>query len=395
MISFDEALRCVSSVAHPSGAELVPIEAAHGRVLARPVVARIASPRSDVSAMDGYAVRDADIGTLPAGLRVCGTSFPGAGWGRPIADGECVRIFTGAPIPERADRIVIQENVRRDGDYAVMDSLPGAPRFIRKRGGDFGEGDELLPAGRLLDARAIVAAAGADLANVEVFIRPRTAILSTGDELAPPGHAFERRDAISDSVSLGIAALVEDWGGIVAASRRLPDNLEIMEKAAAEVTAAADVVIVTGGASVGDKDFARTMFEPSGLDILFSKVAIRPGKPAWLAKSGKAIVIGLPGNPTSGMVTARLLLAPLLAGLSGRDTRDALRWRTARLADPLQECDARETFHRARIFGDRVSLLSFQDSHAQKTLAEADVLVRHPAHSPALRPDSEVTILDF
>ncbi|HJU77830.1 MAG TPA: molybdopterin molybdotransferase MoeA [Sphingomicrobium sp.] len=395
MIEFDEALERVRSAARPLGTETVVVHEAARRVLAAPVVARIASPRSDVSAMDGYAVRDSDLHELPARLRVAGESFAGAGWDGTVAAGECVRIFTGAPIPAGANRVVIQENVRREGDLAVIEELPGTARHVRNRGGDFEEGDVVLPAGRLLDGRAIVAAAAADIAELEAFSRPRLFILSTGDELAQPGMAAREPDAVPESVSLGIAAMASEWGAAVTGRQRLRDELGAMEQSAVRALAEADLVVVTGGASVGEKDFARAMFGPWGLDLLFSKVSMKPGKPVWLGRSGDSLVMGLPGNPTSALVTARLLLTPLLAGMSGRDAGEALRWRTARLAVPLGESRDRETFHRARWAGDKVEILAFQDSSAQKALAEADLLVRQSANSPAIPAGGEVSVLDF
>jgi molybdopterin molybdotransferase len=395
MIGFDEAVEKVRSVANPLGTETVPVVEAAGRVLALSVVAQIDSPRCDVSAMDGYAVRDADLAAVPASLTIAGESFAGAGWSEAIAPGTCVRIFTGAPVPPGADRVVIQENVRREDDLAILAERPGPARHIRHRGSDFKSGDELLPAGRLLDPRAIVAAAGADVAELEVYRRPRLTILSTGDELAEPGVARDRRDAIPESVSFGVAALAEQWGARCIGRRRLRDELQQMLADADSALEQADVVVVTGGASVGEKDFAKAMFEPAGLDLVFSKVAIKPGKPVWLGRARDRLVMGLPGNPTSAMVTARLLLAPLLAGLSGRPIESALRWRSAPLASALKECGARETFHRARALDAGAEILSFQDSSAQKALADADLLVRQRANAPALSTGDLVDVLDF
>jgi molybdopterin molybdotransferase len=395
MISLDEALAHVRAVALPLGKEAVAVSEAAGRVLAELLVARISSPRSDVSAMDGYAVREADVAVLPARLAVVGESFAGTSWDGTVGAGQCARIFTGAPVPAGADRVVIQEDVRRVDGVAIIDRHPGNAWHIRKQGSDFEQGDELLPAGRLLDKRAIVAAAAADAAIVEVFTRPRVHILSTGDELAEPGTAAETRDAIPESVSLGVAALAAEWGAEVVGRTRLRDDLPAMEVAATQAVADVDLVVVTGGASVGEKDFAKRMFEPAGLDLIFSKVSIKPGKPVWLGRAGKALVMGLPGNPTSALVTGRLLLAPLLAGLGGREAADALRWRSARFNSQLDACGARETFHRARWIGDSVELLGFQDSGAQKALAEADILIRQPADSPAIPTGAEVTVLDF
>jgi molybdopterin molybdotransferase len=395
MIGFDDALALVREIARPLGSEIVAIDAAAGRVLAVPVLARISSPRSDVSAMDGYALREADLAAVPARLTVVGESFAGCGWSGAIGVGQCVRIFTGAPVPEGADRVIIQESVGRDGDVAVIVDAPGPARHIRKRGSDFDEREELLSSGRLLDKRAIVAAAAADLPRVEVFARPRVAILGTGDELAEPGTAADRPDAIPESVSLGIAAMASDWGATVIGRERLRDEISALEQAASRAVADADLVIVTGGASVGEKDYAKAMFEPFGLELIFSKVSIKPGKPVWLGRVGPKLILGLPGNPTSALVTGRLFLAPLIAGLSGRSFNEALKWKATSLATSLKECGPRETFHRARWRGAEVEVLDFQDSSAQRALAEADLLVRQLANAPAAAAGERVEVLDF
>jgi molybdopterin molybdotransferase len=384
MISFDEALELIRSVAKPLGTESIALERAGGRVLAAPVIARIDSPRSDVSSMDGYAVRTEDLRDLPVSLKVVGESLAGAGWGSTVEAGTCARVFTGAQVPDGADRIVIQENVRREGELATIHEAPGPEHYIRRRAGDFQAGDVLLPVGRLLDERAIVAAAAADLAEVEAYSRPRVHIISTGDELAEPGTARNREDAIPDSVSLGVAMLAERWGALRVGRDRLRDDLPTMEKAAGAALERADVVVVTGGASAGERDFAKAMFEPAGLQLIFSKVAIKPGKPAWLGRAGEKLVIGLPGNPTSALVTARLLLAPLISGMVGLPVDLPLQWTAGRLASALPACGERETFHRARFRAGEAEVLSFQESSAQKALAEADVLVRQKAKTPAV-----------
>jgi len=395
MISFDEAVELIRSAAKPLGTETVTIVEAAGRVLANPVVAQIDSPRSDVSAMDGYAVREADLDSLPASLKVIGESFAGSGFDGSVSPGACVRIFTGAPVPSGADRVVMQENVRREGDLEIIDEQPGSASQVRRRGSDFATGDELLAAGRRIDPRAIVAAAAADLAELEVYRRPRLHILSTGDELAQPGTARSRAHAIPESVSLGVAALAEQWGAECLGRTCLRDDLHSKESAAAAALNAAEVIVVTGGASVGEKDFAKAMFEPLGLELVFSKVSIKPGKPAWLGRVGEKLVMGLPGNPTSALVTARLFLAPVLAGLTGAPIERALAWRRIPLASPLGDCGARETFHRARLLSGAAEILSFQDSSAQKALAQADLLVRQRANARAMPPGELVEFLDF
>lgn len=371
MIGFDQALGLARQAAQPLGSERVAIAQAAGRVIASPVIAQVASPPADCSAMDGYAVRDAD---LPGSLRVIGESFAGRGFEGPLEPGSCTRIFTGAPVPLGADRVVMQEIVERDGDLAMIAAGPGGARHIRTRGSDFRSGEELLQPGALLTPRALIAAAAADLPEVEVWRRPRVIVLATGDELALPGQARQQPGAIPESVSLGVAALAEQWGALGLGTTRLRDRLEVMERAAGEALEQADLVVVTGGASVGQRDFAKTMFEPHGCEIIFSQVAIKPGKPVWLARAKGRLVLGLPGNPTSAMVTARLLLAPLVAGLCGRT--GALEWTRVRLAGALPAVGDRETFVRACSTAEGAQPVANQDSSAQRALAEADLLVR-------------------
>ena len=393
MIKFDEAIVIISSAAQPSETESIELCQAAGRILAAPLIALIDSPRADVSAMDGYAVGSADLGTLPASLTVVGESFPGSGWSGKLEAGACIRIFTGAPLPEGADRIVIQEQVCRDGDEAIIDADPGPATWVRSKGKDFRSGDEVLPAGRLVDPAALIAAAGADAAELRVFARPRLALIATGDELVAPGEAHTSPLAVPDSVSLGVAALAERWGAQVVNRSRGPDDLDRLQAAAERALAVADVIVVIGGASVGERDFAKAMFETRGLELLISKISMRPGKPAWLGRAQGKLVLGLPGNPTSALVTGRLLLAPLLTAMEGRSAEDALAWEPAQLATTLRECDQRETFHRAALSAGDVSLIGFQESHAQKALAEADVLLRQPANSPAIAAGQTVQVL--
>jgi molybdopterin molybdotransferase len=388
VITFDEALALVAGVAKPLGTETVTLGEAHGRVLAAPVIAQVDAPPRDVSAMDGYAVREAD---LPGRLPVAGTAYPGD-LTTTLAPGTCIRIFTGGPVPDGADRIVIQEEVTRDGDAASF-GAPDGGRHIRKCGADFRKGAVLLDAGRRLDPRALVAAAGADLGEVEVWRKPMLAIFGTGDELAEPGTARERPGAIPESLLLGVAALAEESGGMIVMSRRLRDNLPELVQMAGWALERADLVVVTGGASVGEKDFAKAMFAPAGLELIFSKVAIKPGKPVWLGRAGGRLVMGLPGNPSSAMVTARLLLAPLIAGLVGR--APALHWREAKLATPLGASGDRETFVRAAWDGEMVRPADYQDSGAQQTLADAGLLIRRRIGAPAAEAGETVEVIDF
>lgn len=395
MISYEQASQVVAEVARPLGKEMVPIAEAQHRVLAEPVIAGVDSPPSDVSAMDGYAVREEDLSALPCRLELVGSSYAGSGSGGVLAAGTAVRIFTGAPVPEGADRVVIQEVVRREGEFAAIDAHPGPSRHIRPRGSDFRSGDQLLEPGTLLDYRQLVACAAADLAELCVWRRPRAIVIGTGDELAAPGTARKRPGSIPESLSFGIAALARDWGAEVRETVSLSDDLPRMTKAAADALDKADLLIVTGGASVGEKDFAKAMFEPEGLELLFSKVSIKPGKPVWLGRARDRLVVGLPGNPSSALVTARLFLAPLVAGLSGREPEAALVWRRQNLLSPLPSCGERETFLRAHAVQDEVEPESNQDSGAQKVLAGADLLIRRRAGAPPAEAGSPVWVLDF
>jgi molybdopterin molybdotransferase len=396
LINFDEASALLAAAALPLQGERVPIGMAHGRVLASDVRAELSAPPCDVSAMDGYAVRDTDLRAGGAvRLRVVGDSFAGSGHDRPLGAGECIRIFTGAPIPPGADRVVVQEVVARDGDIALFGEAPGPSRHIRDQGSDFSEGDLLLPAGRLLDYRALVAAAGGDLAHLDVRRRPRLAVLSTGDELADSGTARGLRDRVPESVSLGVLALAREWGADPLARVRVPDDLPLMERAAAEAAERADLVVVTGGASVGDRDFARAMFAPLGLHLLFSKVAMKPGKPVWFGRVRDTLVLGLPGNPTAALLTARLFLAPLIAGLTGRNAAEALRWRPVVLGAPLPHAGERETFVRARWNGAVAQPVGNQDTSMQKMFADASLLLRRPADAPAAEAGDMVDALDL
>ncbi|MCX7555405.1 molybdopterin molybdotransferase MoeA [Xanthomonadaceae bacterium JHOS43] len=394
MLTFEDACALIRALPERTEIERVAVAQAMGRVLAGDVVARLDAPRHAVSAMDGYAVRDADLAECPARLRVIGPVFAGDSGQLDVPAQACVRLFTGAPVPAGLDRVVIQEHVRRDGEFAVFESAPGTQRHIRARGSDFRRGDRLLAAGTRLTAQGVVAAAGADVAEVPVFARPRVAVLSTGDELRAPGSAGLDDNGIPESASLGVIAMAEQWGARCVQHRCLPDVLDLLESAAEVALQSADVVIVTGGASVGERDFAKAMFAPHGLELVFSKVAIKPGKPVWLGRAAGRLVLGLPGNPTSMLVVARLLMAPLLLRSSGGDPVDAWRWQMASLADGMSAGGEREEFIRARWSHEgRIAPLRNLDSSAQRTLSEADVLIRRVAGTPAVEAGALVSVL--
>lgn len=394
MIALDAALSLLADRITPLAIEDVAIDSAAGRVLAAPVLARTRSPRTAVAAMDGYAVNGATV-TPDTPLKLVGESRPGARYAGGVASGEAVRIFTGAAMPDGADRCIMQEYATRDGGLVRFAAGYGPGWHVRQAGSDFAAGAVLVDAGRRLDPRAMVAAAAADRKTVGVHVRPRVAIIGTGDELAQPGDAWRRADAIPDSVTHGVAAMAEQAGGTIVARSTGVDDLAELGALAGTMLDRADVVIVTGGASVGDRDFARPMFVSHGLDLLFAKVAIKPGKPVWVGRAGTSWVLGLPGNPGSAMVTARLFLWPLLAALQGQPVRDVLRWRRLPLAAPLAATGSRETLVRARWDDEGLCPIAVQDSGAQRALVDAGWLIRCPAGTPALPAGDMVSALSF
>lgn len=393
MISFDEAAALVRQFSQPLAPEMVSLDQAEDRVLGRPVVAPRTAPAFPTSAMDGYAVRDSDLTQVPVKLRVVGESYAGNPFGKKAGAGTCVRIFTGAVVPPGFDRVVIQEQVGQSNGLAFFNERPSGGRNIRPVGGDFFAGEAILPAGVVLTPQALIAAAGADVSEVCTIRQPRVAILATGDELAAPGTAYLRPGAVPDSVSVGIAALVRVYGGVVTLRLRLPDILEELERGAAEALACSDIVVVTGGASVGERDYARNMFRAHKVEPVFSKVAMKPGKPVWMSRVGERSIIGLPGNPGSALVTARLLLAPLLAGLSGRGAGVAWQWQRAPLGESAPEVGDRETFFRGQLHEGRAVFVGNQDSSAQAALGASRILIRRAAGADVLPAGEDVSIL--
>ena len=392
-MSFEEATSLITAHAKPLGTEPVSIESADGRILSKPAIANLTAPPTLVSAMDGYAVIDSDLLQLPATLKVIGRSFAGAGFGAVLSAGTCVRIFTGAPAPAGTNRVVMQEDVHEINGAATFTKALSQRRHLRLPGSDFQKGDVIVDAGSYLTPQRLIGVAAANLAEVEVFRQPRVAILCCGDELVEPGSNNKSADSIPESISYGIAALVRRWGGIVVARLRRPDDLTCLESAVADASARADVVVVIGGASVGEKDYAKDAFAPLQMELLFARVAIKPGKPVWFGRAGKALVVGLPGNPGSALVTGRLFLAPLLVGLSGGNVGEALDWRMMRSKTRISGCSDRDIFARATILARSAVLLADQDSGSQKALSEATHLIRRRSGDPSSDIDALVETL--
>ncbi|WP_421785159.1 gephyrin-like molybdotransferase Glp [Hyphobacterium sp.] len=391
MIPLDDALALIEQTVTPLAMERIAFDASIGRVLAEPVMAARTQPPFAASAMDGYAVRSADLAASPVQLTVRGEAAAGRASGRAIAAGECQRISTGAPVPDGADQIVIQENAVRTGDRITTSATPDPGRHIRKAGIDFVEGDHLLDRGVQLTPRRLSLVVSAGLTELNVVRQPRTAILSTGDELVEPGQA-PHSDQIINSLAPGLVALVRQWGGepaYLGIARDDPAQVREQLMKAADF----DMLLTIGGASVGDHDHLRETFRAMGGQSFFEKIAIKPGKPTWFGRLGKTWVLGLPGNPVSAMVMARLCLRSLLDALLGRT--ESVVFQSAVLTEALDANGSREALLRAVCDRNRGSIMpvSNQDSSALSALSTANALIRRPANAASAKAGDTVACL--
>ena len=298
-------------------------------------------------------------------------------------------------MPRGADCIAIQEEAQREGDRVRFEPDFGPARYIRPRGSDFRSGDIVLRGGTRLSPASMVALAAADRARVAVSRFPAVSVIATGDEICAPGSAAATPHAIPDSASLGVAMMAQSCGARLVGRHRERDDLPALEELATRALKASDLVVIIGGASVGDRDFAKAMIAPHAPEIIFDKVAIRPGKPVWFAKAGGKLVLGLPGNPSSAMVTARLFLAPLLAALQGGSGTESIATSPQLLAADLPAAGARETFVRARLTRQGLVPAGNQDSGAQHPLAANDWLIRRAPHSSASAAGVTIDALPF
>jgi molybdopterin molybdotransferase len=382
-----EAQARLLALATPLPIETVRLIEAAGRWATENVIARRTQPAADLSMMDGYAIRFAD---LPGPWQVIGESRAGAGFDGVMAAGDAVRIFTGAPVPQGANTILVQEEAARDGDVLQLagEGPPHAGSSIRPRGSDFAENAVLAAQGDRFTPGRIAAAAIGGHGTLPVRRLPRVTLISTGDELVPPGDPTEgvtlpASNGTMLQALIGAAADVHD-AGIV------PDQLDALVQAFRK--ARADIVVTTGGASVGDHDLIRPALATAGAELDFWRIAMRPGKPLLAGKLGDTIVLGLPGNPVSAFVTAQLFLLPLIARLGGARAPFP-QTETATLTEPLPEVGNREDYVRATSSAGRVTPLLNQDSAATATLALADALIVRTAGAPPAAVGEIVDIL--
>lgn len=387
LIALDEARDRLLALAAPRPAVSMPLVDTTGLSLAEPLVSRRNQPAADLSAMDGYAVRGAD---LPGPWRVIGESAAGRPFSGMIGPGEAARISTGAMIPDGADCVVVQEDVARDGDRLTLTGDgPGAPgAHIRRAGHDFATGALLADAGAIIDARLIALAAMAGHGALSVFPRPRIAILSTGDELVPPGQPLPSPAHIPASNGVMLAALLSPLPCDLIVPPLLPDDRATIA-AALQEHSQADIIVTTGGASVGDHDLIQPALTDGGGTVDFWRIAMRPGKPVMIGKLGDAIVLGLPGNPVSAYVTATLLLLPLVRQMLGYQALVPV-ISQAIAGDPFPANGPRQDFVRARWHDGQLVRLGNQDSGALLALHRADALVVRPAHAAAVQPGEPI-----
>ncbi|MDO9382878.1 MAG: molybdopterin molybdotransferase MoeA [Hyphomicrobiaceae bacterium] len=389
-----DALARVIAGVEPTESETVSLLQANGRILAAAVAARLTQPPFDCSAMDGFAVRHTDVATVPARLVVIGEAAAGHSYSGTIGAGQCVRISTGAPVPAGADCVVIQEDTERDGDTVTVKDVGSPGQHIRRRGFDFASGQPMIDAGRSLEARAIALAAAAGHGSLPVRRRPIVAILATGDELVEPGET-PAADQIVSSNSYGLAAMVEAAGGEPRLLGIARDTRASLSAKIAEADGA-DILITIGGASVGDHDLVGPMLQESGAAIDFWRIAMRPGKPLMFGRRGTQRVLGLPGNPVSCLVTARVFLVPLIRAMLGLDAGTDLE--TAVLSAPIEANGPRQHYMRASLALRGAALptvapLRSQDSAALSLLASAGCLIVRPAGALATAAGTEVEIL--
>ena len=362
MISVDEALERILKSVRPLSSERVALAEAARRVLAEDVRAKLFNPAFDVSAMDGYAVRAEDV-QPGVTLRMIGASQAGAGFDGTVGPGQCARIFTGAPVPSGADAVIMQEETRAEGDAITFECDVAPGRSIRFRGEDFSQGDVLVAAG--------------NVADVAVSVRPRVALLATGDELVAPGGVVGP-DQIVASNSVGLGAFFTGHGAQVRDLGIVADDRDVLGDALGRALAEKpDILLTTGGASVGEHDFVQDMLKANGVDIDFWRIAMRPGKPLMFGRTGKTVVFGLPGNPVSALVTARIFVLPAVLKMMGGTLPAPLH---LPLAEDLPPNGPRRHFMRGRLVSDaergtQVEPIRQTDSGHLSSLASADVLI--------------------
>jgi molybdopterin molybdotransferase len=391
-----DALARVLADASALPLEDVALARAHGRILAQDLAALRTQPPDAVSAMDGYAVRAEDVAQTAAKLKVIGEVAAGHPFAGSVGKGEAARIFTGGVMPKGSDTVVIQENTARDGDYVTILKVAARGRNVRPQGIDFKQGARLLTKGRRLSDRDLMLAAAMNYPTLKVHRQPKVAVLGTGDELVMPG-ATPKPGEIVYSNGFALSALARSEGANVNELGIARDNIEDIVAAVRRArTEGADILLTSGGASVGDHDLVQQALASEGLDLSFWRVALRPGRPMMHGRLDNMHVLGVPGNPVSSYVCAFLFLVPLIRQLSGRTDIEHVPER-ALLAVDLPENDERADYLRATLLqeptGPVATPVLVQDSSLMAPLAKADCLVIRPPYALAAKAGSACVIL--
>lgn len=395
MIPVAEARQRILDALRPVAAETIALDQAWGRVLATDLAARRTQPPFAVSAMDGYAVRGADVATAPATLRCIGRSQAGSGFTGLLGAGETVRIFTGAPVPAGADSVVIQENAFVEGERITFGETAAPGANIRGAGIDFSAGDIAMRGGRRLSARDVGLAGALNHPWIPVYRRPRVAILGTGDEVVLPGEPVGP-DQIIGSNGPALAALVRAAGGDPVLLPIVRDDADAVLAAFASARGC-DLLVTIGGASEGDHDLVRVLLGRTGTRLDFWKIAMRPGKPLLFGAIGDVPILGLPGNPVSALMTGLIFLRPAIERLGGiLEPSDETETAVTAVALPVN--GIRQDYIRAtRAIGPdgiaRIEPLPSQDSSLSRALAQADCLIIRAPEAQALPVGSAVTIM--
>ncbi|HXY56950.1 MAG TPA: gephyrin-like molybdotransferase Glp [Methylocystis sp.] len=398
-LQVEEALARVLAGARPLGrSEHVPLSDALDRTLGADIVARRTQPPEDVSAMDGYAVIAADLASPGARLRLIGESAAGHGFAEGVKTGECVRIFTGAPVPPGADTILLQEDAIVENGLIGANEAPEKGRHVRVRGLDFAEGRVGLAAGTRLSPAHLALAAAMDHAELCVAMRPRVAIIASGDELAPPGETTSPTQIVSSN-NFAVAGLVAQAGGEAVDLGIFRDDLvDLARGLQLARTSGADVIVTIGGASVGDHDLLRQALSAQGMSLDFWRIAMRPGKPLIFGRLGDAFVLGLPGNPAASFVCALLFLAPLIRALLGDPSAGADKSEIATLGVDLPANKARRDYMRAGLARDAAGWLvatpqPLQDSSLLTELVASQALLIREIGAPAAQAGDPCRIM--
>ncbi len=399
LLGVDEALGRILQSACPLDApETLSLAKAHGRTLAKDVIARRTQPPVDVSAMDGYAVRRADFANPATRARLIGESAAGHGFISEMKPGECVRIFTGAPVPAGADAILLQEDAIVENGLIAAAAPPEPGRHIRRRGLDFSQGAPALLAGTRLGAAELALAAATNHPDLCVARRPRVAIIASGDELVAPGAEPGPTQIISCN-DVAVAAIVEAAGGEAIELGIFRDDLTDLKRGLTQAREArADVLVTLGGASVGDHDLLRPALASEGMTLDFWRIAMRPGKPLIFGRLGEAFVLGLPGNPVASYVCALVFLAPLLRALQGDPTAGGDKTEGAVLGCDLPANKGRRDFMRATLMQDALGHLvarpqPLQDSSLLTELVRSQALLLREIDAPAAKAGDPCRIL--